>query len=215
MVPAGTLYPVVTRSLIVTVLAVLAGLAFDSAKASAYYCAPMLTSRLPSRIEPYRLAARGESLNGLMALDRFERLAAEVGPQSGDCQVWLDFAIDTQGRREIRGRLEAELQLPCRRCLVPMPQDVASEFLLGLVTSDTLAAELPHTHEPALVENEQLNLLELVEDELILSLPQVVYHDEAHCSVSRDQLSSGEELVSDEPAPARPFEVLRQLKGKP
>src|SRR5690554_7157571 len=143
--------------------------AFDSAEASAYYCAPMLTSRLPSRIEPYRLAARGESLNGLMALDRFEWLAAEIGPQSGDCQVWLDFAIDAQGRREIRGRLEAELQLPCRRCLVPMPHDVASEFLLGLITSDTLAAELPHTHEPALVENEQLNLLELVEDELIRS----------------------------------------------
>lgn len=200
------------ESLIMTFLT---GAAFDSAGASAYYCAPMLTSRLPSRIEPYRLAARGESLNGLMALDRFERLAAEVGPQSGDCQLWLDFAIDAQGRREIRGRLKAELWLPCRRCLVPMPHCVTSEFLLGLVTSDTLAAELPQSHEPALVENEQLNLLELVEDELILSLPQVVYHDEAQCSVSRDQLSIGEEAISNEPAPASPFEVLRQLKDKP
>src|SRR5690554_5609456 len=174
----------------------------------------MLTSRLPSRIEPYRLVARGESLNGLMALDLFERLAAEVGPQTGDCQIWLDVAIDTQGRREIRGRLEAELQLPCRRCLAPIPQRIESEFLLGLVTSDALAAELPHTHEPALVENEQLNLLEVVEDELILSLPQVVYHDESQCGVSRDQLSSGEEAVSNEPAPVSPFAVLRQLKDK-
>ena len=174
----------------------------------------MLTSRLPSWVEPYRLAARAESLNGLVALDQFKRLAEEVGAQTGDCQVWLDFAVDAQGRREIHGRLEAELQLPCRRCLEPLAQHVESEFLLGLVTSDTLAAELPHTHEPVLVENEQLNLLELVEDELILSLPQVVYHDESDCRVSRDQLSSGEEVVSDEPAPASPFEVLRHLKGK-
>ncbi len=173
----------------------------------------MLTTRLPDKVEPYRLAARAERLAGLMSLDRFERLTEQVGAQSGDCQVWLEFAIDAQGRREIRGRLEAELQLPCRRCLEPMAQSVASDFLLGMVTSDTLAADLPGTHEPVLVENEQLNLLEVVEDELILSLPQVVYHDEAHCRVSRDQLSSGEAPEPSEPA-VNPFEVLRHLKGK-
>ncbi|AMD00267.1 YceD family protein [Halomonas chromatireducens] len=175
----------------------------------------MLTSRLPNRVEPYKLAARAERLEGLVALDQFERLAEQVGAQEGDCQVWLDFAIDPQGRRVIHGRLEAELQLPCRRCLEPLSQHVESEFLLGMVTSDALAAELPSTHEPVLVENEQLNLLEMVEDELILSLPQVVYHDEALCRVSRDQLSSGEEAESSEPTPANPFEVLRRLKGKP
>ncbi|KAA0011408.1 hypothetical protein F0A17_15045 [Billgrantia pellis] len=175
----------------------------------------MLTSRLPHRVEPYRLAARSESLAGLMALEDFERLAEQVGRQAGDCRVWLGFGVDAQGRREIRGRLEAELQLPCRRCLEPLAQHVESEFLLGMVTSDALAAELPSTHEPVLVENEQLNLLAVVEDELILSLPQVVYHDEAQCGVSRDQLSSGEEAESTEPTRVSPFEVLRRLKGKP
>ncbi|MFW6345413.1 MAG: YceD family protein, partial [Halomonas sp.] len=153
----------------------------------------MLTTRLPGHVEPYKLAARDEHLEGLMALDAFTRLAEAVGPQQGDVEVWLDFTIDAQGRRVIQGRLRAELQLPCRRCLAPMAQRVESEFLLGMVTSDALAAELPSTHEPVLVENEQLNLLTAVEDELILSLPQVVYHDEADCAVSRDQLTSGEE----------------------
>ena len=149
-----------------------------------------------------------------MALADFARLAEEVGAQSGDLRVTLDFAIDAQGRRVIRGRLEAELQLPCRRCLAPMAQPVESDFLLGMVTSDALAAELPSTHEPVLVEDEQLNLLTVVEDELILSLPQVVYHDEADCEVSRDQLTSGEDAAaSGEPA-ASPFDVLRHLKGK-
>ncbi|MFO7648931.1 MULTISPECIES: YceD family protein [Halomonas] len=174
----------------------------------------MLTTRLPSRVEPYRLAARAEHLEGLMSLDDFARLADEVGPQSGDCRVWLDFAIDAQGRRVIHGRLEAELQLPCRRCLSPMAQRVASEFLLGMVTSDALAAELPSTHEPVLVENEQLNLLTVVEDELILSLPQVVYHDEADCEVSRDQLTSGADAAASREPAASPFEVLKRLKGK-
>ncbi len=175
----------------------------------------MLTSRLPGRVEPYKLVAHAEHLEGLVALGDMPRLAEEAGAQDGEVRVWLDFAIDAQGRREIRGRLEAELQLLCRRCLSPMPQAVESDFLLGMVTSDALAADLPSTHEPVLVENEQLNLLAVIEDELILSLPQVVYHDEADCSVSRDQLSSGAgvEQASDTPS-ENPFEVLKQLKGK-
>ncbi|MDN3522247.1 YceD family protein [Halomonas ramblicola] len=174
----------------------------------------MLTTRLPNRVEPYRLAAHAEHLEGLVALDAFARLAEAVGAQHGEVAVWLDFAIDAQGRRVIQGHLEADLQLPCRRCLSPMAQRVESDFLLGMVSSDALAAELPSTHEPVLVEDEQLNLLTVVEDELILSLPQVVYHDEADCAVSRDQLTSGEGAeASDEPA-ASPFEVLRRLKGK-
>ncbi|MGE4533661.1 YceD family protein [Halomonas sp.] len=174
----------------------------------------MLTTRLPGHVEPYKLAARDEHLEGLMALDAFARLTEAVGQQQGDAEVWLDFTIDAQGRRVIQGRLRAELQLPCRRCLTAMAQRVESEFLLGMVTSDALAAELPSTHEPVLVENEQLNLLTVVEDELILSLPQVVYHDEADCAVSRDQLTSGEEAAaSAAPAPS-PFDVLKHLKGK-
>ncbi|WP_089710610.1 YceD family protein [Halomonas daqiaonensis] len=175
----------------------------------------MLTSRLPERVEPYKLVAHAEHLEGLVALAEMTRLAEEIGAQSGDAQVWMDFAIDSQGRREIHGHLEAELQLPCRRCLEPMATQVESDFRLGMVTSDALAGELPSTHEPVLVENEQLNLLAVVEDELILSLPQVVYHDEAECAVSRDQLNSGEATDESASAPASPFDVLRQIKGKP
>ncbi|UYG08906.1 YceD family protein [Halomonas sp. M4R1S46] len=174
----------------------------------------MLTSRLPGRVEPYKLAAHAEHLEGLIALADLPRLAEEVGAQQGDARVWLDFTIDAQGRRVISGHLEAELQLPCRRCLSPMAQDVASDFLLGMVTSDALAADLPSTHEPVLVENEQLNLLGVVEDELILSLPQVVYHDEADCAVSRDQLSSGAGSDASGAPSKSPFDVLKHLKGK-
>lgn len=175
----------------------------------------MLTTRLPLQVEPYRLAAQHERLEGLVSLESFERLAQEAGAQQGECQVRLDFGIDMQGRRIVEGWLEAEVMLPCRRCLEAMSTHIESHFLLGLVTSDTLAAELPSTHEPVLVENEQLNLLTVLEDELILSLPQVIYHDEAQCGVSRDQLTSGVDTEDSETPAASPFEVLRHLKGKP
>ena len=188
---------------------------FDTSKGSAYHCAPMLTSQLPSRVEPYKLAARHERIEGLVALDKLPRLAEEAGDQAGDCYVVLEFGVDAQGRREIRGHLQATLALACRRCLVPLPQEVNSDFLLGMVTDEALAAELPASHEPVLVEKEQLDLLTVVEDELILSLPQVVYHDEAECHVSAEQLVSKTEGAASETTPAtNPFAVLNVLKGK-
>jgi|TARA_R100001369_G_scaffold92892_1_gene140943 uncharacterized protein len=188
---------------------------FDTSRGSAYHCAPMLTSQLPSRVEPYKLAARHERIEGLVALDKLPRLAEEAGDQTGDCHVVLEFGVDAQGRREIRGHLQATLALACRRCLVPLPQEVNSDFLLGMVTDEALAAELPASHEPVLVEKEQLDLLTVVEDELILSLPQVVYHDEAECHVSAEQLVSKTEGAASDTAPAtNPFAVLNVLKGK-
>ncbi|WNK21456.1 YceD family protein [Halomonas piscis] len=176
----------------------------------------MLTSRLPDRVEPYKLAARRERLEGRVALSGLSRLAEEAGPQSGDCRVVLEFGIDAQGRREIHGSLEASLMLACRRCLVPIEHPVKSDFLLGMVADEALAGELPASHEPVLVENEQLNLLTLVEDELILSLPQVIYHDEADCLVPAEQLvSKADEAEEDEAASDdNPFAVLRTLKDK-
>ncbi|RCV87266.1 YceD family protein [Vreelandella rituensis] len=174
----------------------------------------MLTSQLPSRVEPYKLAARRERLEGSVAMNQLPRLADEVGPQTGDCHVVLEFGADAQGRREIRGHLQATLALPCRRCMEPMAQAVESDFLLGMVTSDTLAADLPASHEPVLVENEQLDLLTVIEDELILSLPQVVYHDEADCHVSAEQLVSNTDSEVAKPAAENPFAVLKALKDK-
>lgn len=174
----------------------------------------MLTTRLPIQVEPYRLAANAEHLEGLMSLENMRRLGEEAGEQQGDCEVRLDFGIDAQGRRFVEGSLTADVSLACRRCLEPLPVTVESHFLLGLASSDAMAADLPGSYEPVLVENEQLNLLSVIEDELILSLPQVVYHDEKECSVSRDQLSSGADAEVSETPAASPFDILKKLKDK-
>lgn len=174
----------------------------------------MLTTRLPIRVEPYRLAASAERIEGLISLAGMTRFAEEAGEQQGDCEVRLNFGVDTQGRRFIEGWLKTDVRLACRRCLEPMPVTLESHFLLGMVASDAMAAELSKTYEPVLVENEQLDLLPVIEDELILSLPQVVYHDEAQCAVSRDRMTSGENAEAVEKPAANPFDVLRTLKDK-
>ncbi|MGC3873069.1 YceD family protein [Halomonas sp. GXIMD04776] len=174
----------------------------------------MSTTRLPLQVEPYRLAASGEHLEGAVSLEEMVRLREEAGEQQGDAQVCLEFAQDAQGRRLIEGWVKTTLDLACKRCLESMPVVIDSHFLLGMVSDDAMAANLPAAYEPVVVENEQLNLQLMLEDELILSLPQVVYHDETDCAVSPDQLSSGTLPESSERPAASPFEVLRALKKK-
>ncbi|MFC0269392.1 YceD family protein [Kushneria aurantia] len=168
---------------------------------------------LPRTVEPWRLAAAGERLEGCVLLSGLPRIVEAIGQQDAACRVVLNFDIDQQRQHYIEGRLDVDVQLPCQRCLQPMPVSLESEFLLGMVTGDERAAALPGRYEPVMVDDEQLDLLPMIEDELLLTLPQVVYHDEEDCAVSRAALSSGEE---GEPAPARadnPFSVLRSLKN--
>nr|WP_299239609.1 YceD family protein [uncultured Halomonas sp.] len=174
----------------------------------------MSTTRLPIQVEPYRLAASDEHLEGPMSLDDMVRLREEAGKQQGDADVRLEFGRDAQGRHFIEGWVKATLDLACKRCLEPMPIAIESHFLLGMVSDDAMAANLPNAYEPVVVEKEQLNLQLMLEDELILSLPQVVYHDEADCAVSPDQLSSGVLPETSQQPVASPFEVLRTLKNK-
>lgn len=188
---------------------------FDTGRGNPYYGAPMLTTRLPTKVEPYRLASAGKRLEGVIPLANMPRVVEAIGAQEGDVSVSLSFDIDTQRRSFIEGSIAFEASLLCQRCLGPTePEPLSSEFLLGLVTSDALAAQLPGEYEPVVVENEQLDLLSVIEDEVLLILPQVVYHEEADCAVSRDQLASGvEPEASDAPA-VNPFSVLRTLKDK-
>jgi len=171
----------------------------------------MSTTRIPNSIEPYRLAASAEHLEGDIPLGSMPRVIGVLGEQAGSCRVSLRFGTDPQRLRFIEGNLQASVHMPCQRCLQPVPIDINSEFLLGLVASDEQAAQLPRQYEPVLVENDHLALIPVIEDELLLSLPQVVYHEEGDCPVSRDQLQSGAEAEMER---HNPFSVLGALKTK-
>ncbi|MGR5457409.1 YceD family protein, partial [Vibrio alfacsensis] len=58
----------------------------------------------------------------------------------------------------------------------------------------------------------EVDLIQLVEDEFILNLPQVAMHDIADCSVDSNNMVFGdipEEVPEDKP---NPFDVLKSLK---
>jgi uncharacterized protein len=71
--------------------------------------------------------------------------------------------------------------------------------------------ELPETFEPVEVNDHgEVDLLQLIEDELILSLPIVALHAEENCSVGPDDMTFG--IIEPEQERKNPFEVLKELK---
>jgi uncharacterized protein len=181
---------------------------FDFAQAHLYHRAPMFGA-LPDRIAPDQLLAAGGRLRGTVALSRLRRLAEFTPRDAGPADVRVDLALslDPQGRRWLQGKLHADLQLRCERCLGALPWTVDAALGLYLVASEGAAAALSENAE-YVIAGESLGVLELIEDELILALPLVPKHPPGtDCG---DRARRGPVAESGEKD--NPFAILKKLR---
>lgn len=166
----------------------------------------MSKTRLPKQIEPIRLAERRAHIEGILALAEMPRLTSLLCKPEGDVSVVLDFGVDAQGLRYVKGVAEVAVTLTCQRCMQPFNYQLKSEVLLSPVSNETAAGELPSDYEPVMVSAEGLvTLNDMVEDDLILALPLVTAHEPAACSVKMISAKS-------EVARSNAFEVLKAFK---
>ena len=142
------------------------------------------------------------------------RLAEMLVDSEGVVDIELKFARDAQNLRILNGKLSGQVNLLCQRCLKSVKKTIDSEFHLGIVMNDEQAQNLPRTYEPLLVENEKLVLLEVIEEELILSLPMFAYHND--CEPDDYRNAEEEEIFESivEETKENPFDVLSELKLK-
>ena len=170
----------------------------------------MAEKLLPEHIDPFRYAEQTLTLKGFVSLSDMSRLTGSLSSTAGEVTADLQFGIDEQGLAFIKGHLRAMLILQCQRCLEPFNYEIISDFLLGLVNNLDEANALPATYEPALVQEGELALRELIEDELILNLPIIPKHDPDVCQATMSLSDSGGPEGKD----ANPFHVLKSLKHK-
>lgn len=105
----------------------------------------------------------------------------------------MSFAIDNQRLAVLTGDAKVTVTLECQRCGKPFVQHVHTTYCFSPVRSDEQAEALPEAYEPIEVnEFGEIDLLALVEDEVILSLPVVPVHDSEHCEVSEADMVFGE-----------------------
>lgn len=181
----------------------------------------MSQETLLNLVDPYRLAKQDEQIQASISLAELPRIQEEL--HSGQdlsafmIAVQLVFGYDADGLCCITGHIKGNLPLTCQRCMKMLSYQVDRELCLSPVDSYAAIKKLPEAYAEVWIEERQLNLVTLVEDELLLSLPVIAKHQGAECELdsNSEQLltSSLENHGEQATTKANPFAVLEQLKG--
>lgn len=170
-------------------------------------------AKLPDYADLYSLCDKGSMFSGRVECSDLSRLAPLLHDAQGEAEYKLTFRRDNEGRCVIENVVKADLNLVCQRCLGALPYQVNSVTQISPVTGAQEARQLPDHYEPLLITEPRLRLADLIEDELILAVPDVPRHSEADCAVNLADLNQG--AVSDSAAQSEeksPFAVLAGLK---
>ncbi|MCG8673516.1 MAG: YceD family protein [Pseudomonadales bacterium] len=188
----------------------------------------MLESTLPDLIKPLKLAKRGASFSGTWPLAKFSRLTIDafesvnVAAEGGDgkdpskdprvVSIQADFSIQ-DGIPVLVGKANSAVDFECQRCLEPVTVVLDVDLAIGFVSTEEQLALLPEPFEGVLLEEEEISVIDVVEQELILALPIVAYHDNCEAFEYRSEDEKAAQEV-DRSEDENPFSVLEQLKGK-
>ena len=131
-------------------------------------------------VDPWRFCKDAQSWEVQSDVDAFPRLAHEFTQGALFCRVV--GRVDQRGSLSLRLTVSGEVGLTCQRCLGEMPYGVEVERTLYLARNEAEMERLDALPDSdAIQPGETLSLVELVEDEVLLSLPFAPMHAEGKC----------------------------------
>jgi len=181
----------------------------------------MSSAPFPERIDAVKMFARMGSITADLPLARLKRFSAQLSADSKARSIAVDlqFGRDEEGRRLLSASLDGKVPVACQRCLQDMELELHSELSLLVFDTEEELAELPFggaggegSREGVVMTEDGLDVVALIEDELLLSLPMIPMHDDPSCNRVLNELKeggTGGESAENRP---NPFAVLAALK---
>lgn len=170
--------------------------------------------RLPLTLNPLKAAQKRLDYVGIYPAKLVNRLNELVVSVNSDIDTTLSFYLDNQGLVVVKGQSNIDITLVCQRCNQPFISKISVNYCVSPIKHYEQAEVLPESYEPVeLNEFSEIDLLSMIEDEIILSLPIVATHALEHCEVSGENLAFGE-LPPEEDDKPNPFSILANLKQK-
>ncbi len=137
--------------------------------------------------DAFALARSRGVLEGTLAVVALPRLAECLADDSGSLAWRIEGTRDAAGRPALAVEVNGEVLLECQRCLGSFRFPVAQRTLAVLVKSEAEADAVDGSVEDeVLVAAAAVNPAELVEDELLLTLPYAPKHADGDCSDTQD-----------------------------
>jgi uncharacterized protein len=128
--------------------------------------------------DAYRLARERGVLAGTLDIEASERLEDRTAPGPGTVTWRIEGTSDEVGRPAIAIDVQGAVPVTCQRCLSDFALPVLRRTIAVLARSEKEAEALDaSTDHEVVVADHPLDSVELVEDELLLTLPYAPMHE--------------------------------------
>lgn len=154
---------------------------------------------------------------GFLAISDLPRLAQEASRvEAGDGFEWnvetyFADSVGSNPHQILKLRLMGRIHMICQRCLQDCPVTLSQVCQFVMVASEALADAYPVEDDELepIVASQHFDLLSLIEDEILLSLPLIPKHPEGACEAYAS--SFGEAKAGSDPLekPENPFNILK------
>ncbi len=134
-----------------------------------------MSKQLPDLIEPGQAARSGQRYRLRVAQSHFPRLMEMLQDDGArPVEVSLDFFEEAEtGYPAFTLRLKTPLSLQCQRTLEAYDEPVDETYSAVVVNDEAEAKLVPRQYDTWLLDAPRLNPWQMIEDELLLAIPQV------------------------------------------
>lgn len=168
-------------------------------------------------IDAFAFCRLGERRSGSIPVADLARLSRECADTNSVLEWSLSGGTDGLGHARLELNVTGSVNLMCQRCLHPFALDLNSESVLILARSEENADEIEALLEDdeidVVVGSKAFNIMDLIEDEVLLAIPQSPKH--AVCpDVSLASANSTAGVDAGSGKKESPFAVLKKISGR-
>ena len=151
-----------------------------------------------------KFAKKNLSVTDEFNIEVLPRINEIASNNSDKIKVNYSFYLENDTTPCLDGEVSLIIYLACQRCLEGLPFSLDFNFSLAFVKNENQAEKLSKHLELYLFEDEELSLIDLISDEILLSIPMAPKHN-------LDCLSSFKEHNNYEQVEESPFAILKNI----
>lgn len=154
-------------------------------------------------IDSLDFALKGREISGEVPMAELPRMADLLADQEGKISYVISGYEDKEGTPLLQLTLDGTCNLRCQRCMKAMNYPIRLVSKLKLVSEDgDGSSDIEDDEADSIPAEKRLDVLALLEEELLLSLPIAPKHEEGECRMADSGLEKS----------TNPFAILASLK---
>ncbi|MFT5012569.1 MAG: hypothetical protein ACJAX5_000733 [Patiriisocius sp.] len=175
----------------------------------------MFSAPLPARVNHRKLATENRKLEGILQLSDFSRLTDSLLAEKGEVSAVLAFRKFRKQASLVVGDVSVTVSLMCQNCLTPVDYELKAHLHHIIVNTEEALSSLDEDVDGIVSPEDLISTVDILEDELILSLPMVARHKSTDCVV-KDYEAAEEDNQEVEASSEtyKPFAGLAELKDE-